>query len=321
MSSALEGFLWRVRRRVLRASPRGPSFTTRYAGARRVSSMARELGGREPVWDINRKQDAYRWVDALGVRHPMVIGEFPDVSSLDWSSLPDRCVIKPASGAGGIGVFLLERRGDTWQELRTARPVTPEVVTAQLVTLARGKKGPAPVIVEEMVTDSRRPGTAPVDWKFYTFFGAAPVAVAKAPTTEGPGQVRTRWKMFDSSWSDLGRDAFTGRDYDATIAPPRNRAALQAMAVHISAAVPRSFLRVDLYDDDRGPLFGELTPQPGGRQLFRRDIDALLGRHWEEAEARLLLRSIRAGVLAPAASELPESAAVLSRRAPDLHSD
>lgn len=313
VAAQLSNLRGRVRARLLRSRPSGPSYLDKLEAARRTSRIAGELGTREPVWDINDKLAAYHWVDQLGVRRPAVHGEFPDIGAVDWSSLPPRCVIKPVSGAGSLGVQLLERRGSAWQELRTARAVTPAQVCAAVRRLAEEKKVSERVIVEELVSDPQHPGAAPVDWKFYTFFGHVSIVQARAHAPGSDGQRRVDVKIFDSSWRDLGSDSYLGSAYDDSVPPPRDGAALRSMAARISAAVPRAFLRVDLYEDEEGPVFGEITPYPGGGQRFRRDIDRMLGSCWEEAEARLLVRGARAGVLTPATVELPESATLLRR--------
>ena len=313
VGAQLTDLVGRVRARLLRSRAGGPSYLDKLEGARRTSRIAGQLGTREPVWDINDKLSAYEWVDRLGVRRPVVHGQFSDIGAVDWSSLPDRCVLKPVSGAGSLGVHLLERRGTAWQELRAARSVTPEQVRTAVRNLAEENKVSAQVIVEELVDDPQRPGAAPVDWKFYTFFGHVSIVQARAHVHGTDGRGRVNVKIFDTSWRDLGSDSYLGSAYDASIPPPRNGAALMSMAARISAAVPRAFLRVDLYEDEEGPVFGEITPYPGGGQRFRRDIDRMLGACWEESEARLLVRGARAGVLSPATVELPESATVLRR--------
>jgi hypothetical protein len=51
------------------------------------------------------------------------------------------------------------------------------------------------------------------------------------------------------------------------------------------------FVRVDLYEDDRGPVFGELTPHPSAGyshvNYLGRELDQYFGDMWERAEVRL----------------------------------
>jgi hypothetical protein len=282
-----------------------------------VRGIGHEFGTSHPVWDINGKHNAHQWAGHLGVRRPCLVGSYTDVAAVPWGSLPDRVILKPETGAGGAGVYLLERRGDQWHDLLAGRHTSLEHVSKSLHALARSGKVSDRIIVEEAVKDPRRPEAAPVDWKFYTFFGHVAIVLARAPTPDlRGGPPRALWRVFDEHWTDLGADAYNGHEYDASIEPPLAGQALVAVAAEISAAVPRPFLRVDLYEDEKGPVFGEITPEPGGRQRFRRDIDRRLGACWEEAEARLVVRSVRAGALTPATEALPESALRLSRSSP-----
>ena len=309
MMKRMSGVVWRAQSRLRGVGPAGPSYATKLAAARRVGRMATALGTPDPVWTINDKSDAYAWVDLLGVRRPQVLGEYPRMSDVDWTSLPDRCVLKPVRGAGAKGVHVIERRGDAWYDLRSGRTVTPDSARRSMQRLAAEGTVSDEVIVEQMVTDSRRPGQPPVDYKVHTFYGRVGLVLARAPWTSPHEEPRTGNKAFDSGWQDLGPDVVPGLQ-DRTIAPPRHADEMLAMAARVSAAVPRPFLRVDLYDDDDGPMFGEITPFPGGPHKYRRDVDRHMGECWEEAEARLLVRSARAGILDPATADVPDPTAV-----------
>lgn len=292
-----------------RAGQRPPSFTSKYAEQRRVRRIAEQLGVTDPVWSINAKSAARAWAQALGARHPQVIGEYADVRDVPWSELPDRVVVKPDEGAGGQGVRLLERQGSSWRDVLLGEQVTTAALVERLVGLADKGVVSRPTVVEEMVDDPQRPSQTPVDWKFYTFFGTVGLVLGRAPLVDGRGRLRPGWRVFDPQFRDLGQ-VYSGHLRDATVAPPAHADELSALARRLSASVPRPFLRIDLYDDRSGALFGEVTPHPGGAQRFRRDVDRRLGEHWEAAEARIFGRAVAAGVYTPAHEPLPESAFV-----------
>ncbi len=311
-----ENLVVRLKWRATRARQRGPSFSAKYAESRRVHGTAqREFGVTDPVWSVNTKRDAAAWVDTLGVRRPQVHGEFQDVRDVAWTELPDRVVVKPDHGAGGQGVHLLERDSGGWRDVLHGRVLSEADVCARLQGLAdRGVVSRA-VVAEQMVDDPQRPGRAPVDWKFYTFFGTVGLVLARAPRLDAAGAFRPGWRMFDGAWADLG-EVYAGHLRDPGLAPPAHAAELTALAQRLSAAIPRPFLRVDLYDDRDGAVFGELTPQPGGEQRFRRDVDRRLGELWETSEARVFARAVAAGVFSPSSGPLPESALLLPGATP-----
>ncbi len=130
----------------------------------------------------------------------------------------------------------------------------------------------------------------PIDFKFYVFAGR----VEFIQVHLGRGK-RHRWILFDRSWS---RVSAATSDPD----PARPKSFYRMIDAAEELGRDLDFVRVDLYDVDKGPRFGELTFYPGSG-LDRFDpvaLDQLLGRHWLHAKS-----SLRAGnasgipVLAP----------------------
>jgi hypothetical protein len=74
--------------------------------------------------------------------------------------------------------------------------------------------------------------------------------------------------------------------------PPQDPQALMALAQAISADLPIAFCRIDLFETGRGPVVGELTPEPGGYQNFDAACDAYLGLWHDLAQARLALDAL-----------------------------
>lgn len=297
-------------RQVLDPRVKTPSFAYKDEEARRVRRIGHGLGARHPVWSVNDKDDAHAWAQRLGLRVPRLLGEHADVTAVPWASLPDRVVLKPVKGAASRGVLLLQRTGGGWLDVRAGGRLTTEAVTAQYLEHADAGAVSREVIVEELVEDPQRPGMPPVDWKVHCFFGRVGVVLAKSSRSVPTGPPTVGWRLFDEHWDDLGQ-ALGGHPVDPGIRPPSRPAELLEVARLVSASVPVPFLRVDLYDGVDGVVFGEITPEPGNRHLFRRDVDRWMGGLWEEAQARLLLRCAAAGVLEPADGPVPESAVAL----------
>lgn len=116
--------------------------------------------------------------------------------------------------------------------------------------------------------------TLPVDYKIYVFGGRA----AMVQVHEGRG-ARHRWSQYDRCWRPLSRGAF------ATAAP-------LSLAVMLAAAerlgVGHDFVRVDFYEIDGAPLFGEFCLYPGSG-LDRFDppsLDHWLGAQWSAERRR-----------------------------------
>ena len=301
--------LWHARARALEARATAPSFVTKNEQMRRVRRIGWQLGVEEPVWSVNDKRDTYAWVDRMGIRRPAELARAVKVAALGWTDLPDRIVLKPERGAGGHGIRLLERRDGTWFDLIGEVSVDVDELDRAHASLVDGGRVSAEVFAEEMVRDPQRPGGAPVDWKVYAFFGTVGMIAGRARSVASDNGPRSRFRVFDASWRDFGPDVTRYR-YDPGIAPPRHAEEVLDVARRVSAAIPRAFVRVDLYDDEHGVVFGELTPEPGGPQRFRRDVDRRLGELWEEAEGRVQAYLASTGLLRPALQPLPHSAVV-----------
>ncbi|WP_298992206.1 ATP-grasp fold amidoligase family protein [uncultured Pseudokineococcus sp.] len=281
-----------------------PSFRAKREELRRVRALGHDLGRRDPVFDVNGKLDAHAWADRLGVRHATLLAQVPEAGQLPWSTFPEVFVIKPVRGAASDGVHMLRREGRHLRSLKLDQQLTEQDVTENLRALSATGRISSDLLVEEMVVDPRRAHEGPVDWKFSTFFGEVGLVEAKVSVAGG----KPRWKLFDENWDDLGDGWVDHHVLADGLQPPVHAAELMETARRISASVPRPFLRVDLYDSVDGPVFGEITPAPGGPRGFRRDIDHKLGRLWEEADARLLVRAVDSGLISPADAPLPESA-------------
>jgi hypothetical protein len=117
----------------------------------------------------------------------------------------------------------------------------------------------------------------PVDYKFYVFGGRAEyVQVHLGRGTDH------RWILFDRAWQRVSAPT---RDADPP--PPRSFAAMVAAAEELGRGF--EFVRVDLYEVDDRPLFGEMTFLPGsGLDRFNPvSLDGIIGAHWLRARSDL----------------------------------
>ena len=105
-------------------------------------------------------------------------------------------------------------------------------------------------------------GSLPSDYRLYCFHGKCIAILVSA----GRGEGRLKGAFFDSEWNYLGHPTVKEIGltiYDHFDVLPDRPASLQQMieaAEKLSAPFP--FVRVDLYDIDGKPVFGELTFSP-----------------------------------------------------------
>ncbi len=289
--------LGRTQRRIATAALREPSFNYKNLEARRERRLMRELGCQDPAFEVNAKDDMHAWAVRLGLRTPQLVAVHDDVRHLNWGALPDRFVLKPTRGTVSTGVYLLVRDGDGWRDLLSRRVLCAADIGREIAELVELERISASFLVEELVEDPRFPGEQPVDYKVWTFFGRVGLIEAKFHGSDQRGRPATTWRHFDACWNDLGN--LFNEEYNDSVPTPLHAPELLDLARRASAAIPRPFLRVDLLDSAEGPVLGEITPEPGGDMSLPPRLDHVLGRYWEDAEARLKVRAARAGMLSP----------------------
>lgn len=260
---------------------------------RRRQLILENYGVRDPLFAINDKYRAYEFADAHGVDHPRVFGAWRTIEDLNWAELPDAFVLKTRWGSSNIGVKALVEHGNgLYRDLMRSRTWTVEEILADHSDKQSRRRVSRSGFVEELILKPGGVGIAD-DWKFYCFHGKVGLSMQR-DLRASADMSDWRFKFWDREWTDLGPIKFFDR-LDPELAPPRDPGALIALAEHLSSLIGRPFIRIDLFEADRGPVLGEFTPAPGPPEVFVPEIDEMLGALWEEAEARHFLDSIHDG--------------------------
>lgn len=235
-----------------------------------------------PLRQLPVKLANYRLAASHGVAVPVVHAVWPSIDAIDVTDLPDEFVLKSDRGAGARGVFPLSRVSETaFNIVNTERVVDQKTVKDELrknTTLS------GPFFAEELLKDAAG-GRIPADIKVYAFYGRIGHVHLRSVAEHG-NLNRTFSKFVDEIGKDLG-DAVATSGLDPTIPLPADLPTVLAVSRHLSRAVGVSFIRVDLYETDRGVVLGELTRAPGGRHEYAEAHDEYLGGLLEEARWRL----------------------------------
>lgn len=130
------------------------------------------------------------------------------------------------------------------------------------------------LLVEPMIGDGI---TLPLDYKLFVFGGRVEYVQVHLDREHDH-----RWFVFDRNWRRL-----TPGPHDERLARPVALAAMIADAETLGADF--DFVRVDLYEVDAKPMFGEMTFYPGsGLGAFNPpSLDAEMGAKWLEARTRM----------------------------------
>lgn len=240
--------------------------------------------GKHPVWKYNSKLDSRKLAEKAGIPAPKIF-DFKD--SIDDLSKPTHpCVLKPNNGSGGKSVFLIRPREDgAYDEVHTGEILTWDEIKTRATAPRRKRINrdnvEPPWILEELLLDKH--GVPVCGWNLWCF-GGEPAVISQTVQRVPGGTYKRRW--YDTDWNDIGdiRPRPGVMEYTPSLEPPtRPQELLQAardVAVHVSA----SFIRVDLYDLATGPVFGEITPWPGGSTPFVPEWEQKMGYLWAKAE-------------------------------------
>lgn len=219
-----------------------------------------------------------------GIRTPEVYDVWPDVSSIDLTTLPKTFVLKADGGAGSVAVFPLERVGDaSYRAIGTDGVYSEDELKNRIQALGRNAR--KPYFAEELLR-SADGGPIPNDVKCYMFYGQVGHILVRR-VGEHSVSSSIRLKFVDENGTDYGPVA-VGRTHDPSIAVPPALPELIAVAKHLSRAVGLPFCRVDLYETSHGIVLGEITRAPsGGNERFIEGHDELLGKRWIQGSASL----------------------------------
>lgn len=233
---------------------------------RRGTELRRELSNKATVHSLLK--DINVGGTHIGLPRQYAVLSSPDQITSDL--LGERVALKFAHGWSAKGVMLLERTsgGKYFDHFSLREWTLRGIREKQRAVAASFPRKESAWIVEEMLRGSQ-PGSIPFDYKFYVFQGQIGL-VSQIDRNAAPA-----------------RNAFLGpdlkplveeRDYRLTsehLQPavpvvPRSAVMLSRWAIELSKMTDAPFVRVDLYDTEDGPYFGEFTFSSGAE--YKRTI-------------------------------------------------
>lgn len=272
----------------------GPSFRRYLEAERRTSEQWREVFRERRGWKPDLSPDPrYALIQKLrgkavvrsaGLAMPEVYRTWATIDEIDLDGLPEHFVLKSAGGATSHGVLPVRREGDGFRVISTDKVLSAPEITAYLTAKRAAGKVRAPFFAEEFLTGVTGSEILE-DVKIYAFYGEIGHVLLRAVGTHGDSS-SVRYRYLDEKGIDLG-PVSRSNPVDPTIPVPGQLPEMIRVARELSQAARIPFLRVDLYETDRGVMFGEFTPRPGGEQEYVPEHDRALGVLWEQARLRL----------------------------------
>jgi len=213
---------------------------------------------------------------SLGVAVPPLALE-PVADPWDLETPPDTLpdlVVKANHGSTGQGVLPLVRVGpaatDTWLDVAKYRRYSWDRVMTWADRVTREARAGGPWFAERVVWGQ---GAALADdLKVWTIHGRAAFVAQRRADREG----RKSWRH----WTIDGHPAekvIVGHHIDDSLPRPRDISRVSRVAGKVAQATGLPVARVDMYVDlDGRPVFGEVTPFPGGDPTFTPGWDGYL---------------------------------------------
>ncbi|EPD31045.1 ATP-grasp fold amidoligase family protein [Gleimia europaea] len=262
------------------------------------SLLERRLAGRDEFLPsyLGAKARTRQFADLIGVRAPSIYISGP-IEIVLASQLPKLFVLKPAFASTSIGVRLLERKEDKWEDIVSCDVFSTEQLIEEAHDVsARYSDSPInDVFIAEELLVGIDGSVPPADIRFYCFQGEIGMILMEQHL-ENPVEAM----YFDGDFMpfpDLPNryGIAPGMSHLESIVEsqvPENWQELLNVAKRISTAVATAFCRVDLYNTVNGIYLGEITFTPGtfyykNRKIMSSAEAVRLGRMWQDAEKRL----------------------------------
>ena len=230
------------------------------------------------------KYEVRKYVERKGLGHILndLYGVYDSIDEINFSSLPNKFVIKSTTGGGGQNVIIVKDKSRyNW-----------DVLKHEILSWPRHKKGAISygrewaytgmddtrILVEKLIENPTGDGNL-VDYKFFCFDGEP--RYLYVITDRKPGQY-AYLSMYDNNFNKLPYYTSDERKLTRELPKPKNFDKMIEVARLLSEDFPH--VRVDLYNIDGKVLFGELTFYDGsGYYLFEPDdFDEKAGSYFTE---------------------------------------
>lgn len=183
-----------------------------------------------------------------------ILGVWNRPEDIDWDILPNQFVLKTNHGGGNTGVVICRDKG-SFNKLRAVEKLNKSLEQDVYYNLREWpyKNIQKKVFAEQYVESAPGEGDLP-DYKFFCFDGKVR-ALFVATDRQNPNE-EVKFDFFDSEYNHL---PFKQGHENARILPhkPRSFEEMKQIAAKLSYGIPH--VRVDFYEVNGRPLFGELT--------------------------------------------------------------
>lgn len=216
------------------------------------------------------------YVEEKGLSHILneLYGVYEKASDINWDNLPEKFVMKTNNGFGTV--LLVDEKSKLNKEQ------TEQTLTKWLqkdYSLATGEvhyKKIKPLLLAEKYLESKD-NTVPVDYKIFCFHGKPEFILTIVDRNVGEYGESYRRYFLDLDWQPLDFEKGKSPDIQNLPQKPESLDLMIEYAEKLADDIP--LVRVDFYEVDSKPVFGEMTftPAAGLADYFKEDINLKLG--------------------------------------------
>lgn len=212
-----------------------------------------DYNNNELVIKCTDKYKVREYVEECGASEILneIYGVYEDANEIDWDKLPEKFALKCNHGCAYNIICIDKEKLDKEETIKTLNKWLKKKFGYETSELHYPKI--KPVIICEKYIETNA-GVFPNDYKIYCFDGVPKLVMACTDRQE-----HLRINFFDLEWNEL--DIGTKEDR-AEVAPDKPTCLKEMIEYAKVLSKPFKYVRVDFYDFDGRPLFGELTFTP-----------------------------------------------------------
>lgn len=182
-------------------------------------------------------------------------GTWTSAEAIDFDSLPERFVLKTNNGCGS-NVIVRDKKKMNREAIIRELAYWLSYPYGDLTGQIHYSRIRPLILAEEYLEQEKGKDSLPYDYKFFCFRGQ-PQFVMFYEGRKLNGHI-TQNMLFDLNWNPLPEAV--KRPITHTIPRPQSLATMKELAATLSKGI--DFVRVDFYEIDGKPIFGEMTLTP-----------------------------------------------------------
>lgn len=219
------------------------------------------------------KWNSREFAQKHGCQVPQLYWWGQNLTEIPIESFPEYYVIRPVWGTARRGVYVMSGDLDVLTNTRFNKIELKEHLISQL-----GEVSKSPILVEEFVRSEKGEYKLPTEYQFYTF--GDKIAFVSVQQRIATKQITNR-QLFTSDWQLFPEPIDNFAPLRGDFEQPQCWQEMISCVKRLAVAF-ETFVRVDYFATDKGPIFSEFSSTPQPLQFITSFGDQYLGKMWCE---------------------------------------